>query len=321
MAVLDFEKPLVELEKRVEALRMKVHLGEASSGELEKLENKLRKLRVKVMDGLTPWQRVQLARHMDRPHTLDFFEGMLEQFVELKGDRMGYEDPAVICGLGRLNGMPLVVMGHEKGRTPKERVQRRFGMPHPEGYRKASRLMDLAERFGRPVLSLVDTPGAYPGVDAEARGQAGAIAQNLLKWADLGVPSVAVVIGEGGSGGALALAMADRVLMMEHSVYSVISPEGCAAILWRDEAKKEDAAEVLKLTAKDAMGLGIIHEIVEEPPGGAHRDPQAAIKAVAQACQRHFQELLRIPKEERKALRAQNYRRMGIIRVEGAKGK
>jgi acetyl-CoA carboxylase carboxyl transferase subunit alpha len=321
MAVLDFEKPLVELEKRVETLRMKVRLGEASSGELEKLESKLKKLRAKVMEGLTPWQRVQLARHMDRPHAVDFFQGMLEEFVELKGDRMGYEDPAVICGLGRLNGMPLVVMGHEKGRTPKERLEHRFGMPHPEGYRKASRLMDLAERFGRPVLSLVDTPGAYPGVDAEARGQAGAIAQNLLKWAALGVPSVAVVIGEGGSGGALALAMADRVLMMEHSVYSVISPEGCAAILWRDEAKKEDAAEVLKLTAKDAMGLGIIHEIVKEPPGGAHRDPEAAIQAVAQACQKHFQELIRIPQDERKALRAQNYRRMGIIRVEGAKAK
>lgn len=316
---MDFEKPLVELESRVEALRMRVHLGEAPQGALEKLERKLNKLRAKVMEGLSPWQRVQLARHMDRPHTMDFLQGMLEEFVELKGDRMGYEDPAVICGLGRLGGMPLVVMGHEKGRTPKERMERRFGMPHPEGYRKALRIMDLAERFGRPVLSLVDTPGAYPGVDAEARGQAGAIAQNLLKWANLGVPSVAVIIGEGGSGGALALAMADRVLMMEHSVYSVISPEGCAAILWRDEARKEDAAAVLKLTAKDAMGLGIIHEIVKEPPGGAHRDPEAAIRAVAEACRKHFQELMNMPQSERQALRAQNYRRMGIVRVEGAK--
>ncbi len=321
MAVLDFEKPLVELEKKVAALRVKVHLGEASQVELERLERKLEKLRVKVLEGLTPWQRVQLARHMDRPHTWDFLQGMLEEFVELKGDRMGYEDPAVICGLGRLRGMPLVVMGHEKGRTPRERMARRFGMPHPEGYRKACRMMDLAERFQRPVLSLVDTPGAYPGVDAEARGQAGAIAQNLLRWANLGVPSVAVVIGEGGSGGALALAMADRVLMMENSVYSVISPEGCAAILWRDESKKEDAAQVLKLTAKDAMALGIIHEIVKEPPGGAHKDPEAAIRSVAEACQRHLEELIRMPQEERKALRARNYRRMGIVQVQEARSR
>ncbi len=320
MAVLEFEKPLVELEKRVEALRVQVHLGKASSGELKRLQRRLEKLRVKVMEGLRPWQRVQLARHMDRPHTVDFLQGMLEEFVELKGDRMGHEDPAVICGLGRFRGMPLLVMGHEKGRSPKERVQRRFGMPHPEGYRKASRLMALAERFGRPVLCLVDTPGAYPGVDAEARGQAGAIAQNLLQWADLDVPSVAVVIGEGGSGGALALAMADRVLMMEHSVYSVISPEGCAAILWRDEAKKEEAAQVLKLTAEDAMAMGIIHEIVKEPPGGAHKDPEAAIRAVAEACEKHFRELIQIPRQERKALKAEHYRRMGVVRVEGARG-
>jgi acetyl-CoA carboxylase carboxyl transferase subunit alpha len=218
MAVLEFERPLVELEKRVEALRVQVHLGESSPGELDKLQRKLERLRSKVMDGLSPWQRVQLARHMDRPHTLDFLQGMLDEFVELKGDRMGYEDPAVVGGLGRLRGMPVVVLGHEKGRTPKERLERRFGMPYPEGYRKALRLMDLAERFRRPVIALVDTPGAYPGVDAEARGQAAAIAQNLLRWADLSVPSVAVIIGEGGSGGALALAMADRVLMMEHSV-------------------------------------------------------------------------------------------------------
>ena len=321
MAVLEFERPLVELEKRVEALRVQVHLGESSPGELDKLQRKLERLRSKVMDGLSPWQRVQLARHMDRPHTLDFLQGMLDEFVELKGDRMGYEDPAVVGGLGRLRGMPVVVLGHEKGRTPKERLERRFGMPHPEGYRKALRLMDLAERFRRPVIALVDTPGAYPGVDAEARGQAAAIAQNLLRWADLSVPSVAVIIGEGGSGGALALAMADRVLMMEHSVYSVISPEGCAAILWRDEAKKEAAAAVLRLTAQDAMALGVISEIVKEPPGGAHKDPEAAIGAVADACQRHLEELLRMSPQERKKLRAESYRRMGVIRLDGERGK
>lgn len=320
MAILDFERPLVELEKSVEALKVQVQSGEISPRELQRLERRLEKLRAKVMGGLTSWQRVQLARHMDRPHTLDFLRGMLEEFVELKGDRMGHEDPAVVGGLGRLGGIPLVVVGHEKGRTPQERMQRRFGMPHPEGNRKALRLMDLAERFQRPLLTLVDTPGAYPGVEAEARGQAEAIARNLLRWATLKVPSVAVVIGEGGSGGALALAMADRVLMMEHAVYSVISPEGCAAILWRDESRKVDAAEALKLTAQDAMAMGIVNEVVKEPPGGAHRNPEAAIRAVAEACERHLRELIPIPADQRTARRREQYRRMGVIRLNGGKG-
>lgn len=321
MATLDFEKPLVELENRLETLRARVRLGEASHRELRRLERQLEKLRAKVMVGLTPWQRVQLARHMDRPHSLDFIRGMLEEFVELKGDRMGHEDPAVVGGLGRFRGIPLVVVGHEKGRTTQERVQRRFGMPHPEGNRKALRLMELAERFHRPILTLVDTPGAYPGVEAEARGQAESIARNLLKWATLQVPSVAVIIGEGGSGGALAMAMADRVLMMQHAIYSVISPEGCAAILWRDDSRKMEAAEALKLTAEDALAMGIVNEVIQEPPGGAHRNPDAAVKAVADACERHLRDLMAMEPQKLVALRRERYRKMGVVRLSGPRGK
>ena len=317
MAVLDFERPIVELEKRVEALRLRVKAGEAPSKDLERGERRVERFRKRVFRRLNRWQRVQLARHMDRPHTLDYFHGMLEEFVELHGDRMGHDDPAVIGGLGRLAGIPLVVLGHEKGRTPQERGQRRFGMPHPEGNRKALRLMGLAERFHRPLLTLVDTPGAYPGVEAEARGQAGAIAENLLRWSTLRTPSLAVVIGEGGSGGALALGMADRVLMMEHAIYSVISPEGCAAILWRDEGKKAQAAEALRPTAEDARALGLIHGIIQEPPGGAHRDPQGAFRAVGEACHHHLQEILSYTAEDLLARRQENYRKMGVIAGEG----
>jgi acetyl-CoA carboxylase carboxyl transferase subunit alpha len=250
---------------------------------------------------------------MDRPHALDCIHGMFEEFVELRGDRMGHEDSAVVGGLGRLGGIPLVVMGHEKGRTPQERVQRHFGMPHPEGNRKALRLMDLAERFHRPVLSFVDTPGAYPGVEAEARGQAAAIAESLLRWSNLRTVSLAVVIGEGGSGGALAMAMADRVLMMENAIYSVISPEGCAAILWRDEAKKVQAAEALKLAATDALSLGLIHDVVPEPPGGAHRDPRAAFALLRESCERNLRELMEFPADELLARRYDRYRKMGAV--------
>lgn len=316
MAILEFERPLLELEKSIEILRARVELGEASVGELRKLEQRLEKLRKRIMGSLSRWQRVQLARHMDRPHCMDYIKGMMEEFVELRGDRLGHDDPAVVGGLGRLRGMPLVIIGHEKGRTPHERVKRRFGMPHPEGNRKALRLMNLAERFSRPLVTLVDTPGAYPGVEAEARGQATAIADNLLKWSVLRVPSVAVIIGEGGSGGALALAMADRVLMMEYSIYSVISPEGCAAILWKDENKKKEAAEALKLTAQDAFALGIINEVIEEPPGGAHRDPGSAVEAVAMAIERNLKELLLMGEEERIKRRRERYRRMGVVLVE-----
>jgi acetyl-CoA carboxylase carboxyl transferase subunit alpha len=318
MAVLDFEKPLVDLEERVEALRILVEAGQASAKELHRREEELDRLRRKLLQRLNRWQRVQLARHMDRPHSVDYIQGMLEEFVEIHGDRLGHDDAAVVGGLGRLQGIPLVVIGHEKGRTLQQRGQRHFGMPHPEGNRKALRLMALAERFKRPILTLVDTPGAYPGVEAEARGQASAIAENLLRWAMLKSPSLSVVIGEGGSGGALALAMADRVLMMEHAMYSVISPEGCAAILWRDEGKKAQAAEALRLTAQDALAMGLIQDIVPEPPGGAHRNQQAAMGALREACHRHLRELLRLPLEELLAQRYRRYRGMGV--TEGEEG-
>jgi acetyl-CoA carboxylase carboxyl transferase subunit alpha len=251
---------------------------------------------------------------------MDYIEGILEEFVELHGDRMGHDDPAVIAGLGRLEGIPLVVLGHEKGRTLAERTQRNFGMPHPEGNRKALRMLAMAERFSRPVLALVDTPGAYAGVAAEARGQASAIAENLLAWAKLQVPTVAAIIGEGGSGGALALAMADRVLMMEHSVYSVISPEGCAAILWRDEGKKAQAAEALRLSAQDALAAGLIHETIAEPPGGAHRDPVSAKESLKEACVRQLEGLLSLSPDALVAQRYERYRGMGVIGVEDKGG-
>ncbi len=321
MTVLDFERPIVELEKKVEEMRLSFEAGQCPAKELQRAERRLRELRERVFKRLTRWEKVQLARHLDRPHTVDYLEGMLEEFLELHGDRMGHDDPAVMGGLGRLRGMPLVVVGHEKGRTIQQRAQRNFGMPHPEGNRKAMRLMALAERFKRPLLALVDTPGAYPGVEAEARGQAVAISESLMAWAMLKTPSVAVVIGEGGSGGALALGMADRVLMMEHAVYSVISPEGCAAILWRDEGKKDVAAEALKLSAEDALRMGLIDEIVAEPPGGAHRDHESAVRAVGEACHRHLLELSALSLEELLALRYERYRRMGVFTGEADQGE
>jgi acetyl-CoA carboxylase carboxyl transferase subunit alpha len=316
MAVLDFEKPLVELEERVAALRILVESGKGASKELQRLQKRLDQQRKRIFARLNRWEKVQLARHMDRPHATDYIEGLLDDFVELHGDRQGFDDPAIVAGLGRLERLPVVVMGHEKGRTLAQRAKRNFGMSHPEGNRKILRMMSLAERFNRPILTLVDTPGAYPGVDAEARGQASSIAENLLKWAVLGVPSVAVIIGEGGSGGALAMAMADRVLMLEHSIYSVISPEGCAAILWRDESKKTAAADSLRLSAQDALDLGLIDEIVVEPAGGAHRDQAGAVKHVGEACLRHLNALLAKPKDELKTERFERYRRIGAPEAE-----
>jgi acetyl-CoA carboxylase carboxyl transferase subunit alpha len=278
---LDFEKPVVELETKISELRdfttgSNIEVGE----ELKRLERKADKMRTEIYSKLTRWQRVQLARHPRRPYTLDYIDAICDSFLELHGDRGYRDDPAIVAGMARLDGRPLVVVGHQKGRNTKENLHRNFGMPHPEGYRKALRLFHLADRFRLPVLTLVDTPGAYPGVGAEERGQSEAIAVNLREMASLSVPIVSLVIGEGGSGGALALAVADRVFMMENAIYSVISPEGCAGILWKDKAKARDAAEVLKLTAKDILELGVIDGLVPEPLGGAHRDPAAAAAAV-----------------------------------------
>jgi len=278
---LEFEKPVVELEGKIQELRdfatsSSIEVGE----EVERLEKKADKLRREIYSNLTRWQRVQLARHPRRPYTLDYIAEICDEFQELHGDRGFADDRSIVAGLARIDGRPLVIVGQQKGRNTKENLRRNFGMPHPEGYRKALRLFQLADRFRLPVVTFVDTPGAYPGVGAEERGQSEAIARNLREMARLRIPSVCLVIGEGGSGGALALAVTDRVYMLENAIYSVISPEGCAGILWRDRAKAPEAAEVLKLTAADALGLGVIDGLVPEPPGGAHRDLARTAAAV-----------------------------------------
>jgi acetyl-CoA carboxylase carboxyl transferase subunit alpha len=309
---LDFEKPIVELERQIAHLKRLADDRQLDvQGEIGPLEAKLVDLRRDIYRNLTPLQRVQVARHPKRPYTLDYIRRVFTDFVELKGDRLFRDDPAIIGGWARLQGRPTMVVGHQKGRDTKENLKRNFGMPHPEGYRKALRLMHMAERFNAPVITLIDTPGAYPGLGAEERGQAEAIARNLEEMAALRIPFVAAVIGEGGSGGALALGVADRLLMLENAVYSVISPEGCAAILWNDAGQKERAAEALKLTATDLLELGVIDEIVPEPPGGAHADPDTAAESLAAAIHRHLDELVELDPEERVRLRADKYRRMG----------
>ncbi len=281
---LDFERPIAELEGKIEELR---HLS-ADSGlniaeEVGRLEAQAGRLLRQSYARLSPWQKVLVARHPDRPHCLDYIAGLISEFVPLAGDRAFAEDPAIVGGIGRFRGRSVMVIGTEKGADTESRVTRNFGMARPEGYRKARRLMRLAERFGLPVLTLVDTAGAYPGVDAEARGQSEAIARAIETALDIRVPLIAAIIGEGGSGGAIALAAGNAVLMLEHAIYTVISPEGCASILWRDAAHAQEAAEALQLTAQDLLRLGVIDRIVPEPLGGAHRVPQEAIAALGEA--------------------------------------
>ena len=281
---LDFEKPIAELEGKIEELRHLTGSEDVNIAEdVANLQSKIDKLLVQAYSKLTPWQKTQVARHHDRPHAVDYIAAFIEDFTPLAGDRQFAEDPAVIGGLGRFKGTSVVVIGHEKGSGTDGRLKHNFGMARPEGYRKAQRLMKLADHFNLPVITLIDTPGAYPGVDAEARGQAEAIARSIETCMGLRVPVISVIIGEGGSGGALALAVANTVMMQEHAIYSVISPEGCASILWRDGDKTEDAAEALKLMAENLMELGIIDKIIDEPIGGAHRNKQAAIDAVSAA--------------------------------------
>lgn len=281
---LDFERPIEELEIKIDELK---RLSDGKdidiSGEIKKLEKKVRNLRSEIFSSLTPWQKTLIARHPDRPYTLDYIKLAASDFIELHGDRRFSDDPAIVAGLAKINGFPIAIVGHQKGRGTKERISRNFGQPHPEGYRKALRVMKLAERFKRPVVTLVDTPGAYPGIGAEERGQAEAIAVNLMEMSRLKVPIISIVIGEGGSGGALALGVADRLYMLEHAVYSVISPEGCAAILWKKDgdlgtADFSKAAEALKLTAQDLLKFKIIDGIIPEPLGGAHREPETTAK-------------------------------------------
>jgi len=317
---LEFEKPLVELEREIEHLR-RFSKGRPShfNEQLSHLEDKLNRLKREIFSNLTGWQITQLARHIDRPKTSHYIQWMFENFTELHGDRNYGDDPAIVGGISKFNGRSVVLIGHQKGADAKEMARRNFGMPHPEGYRKALRLMKLAETFGKPILTMIDTPGAFPGVGAEERGQAEAIANNLKTMITLRTPIIATVIGEGGSGGALAIGIGDRVLMLEYSIYSVISPEGCAAILWKDGRKGEVAAESLKLTAHDLHQLGVIDEIVKEPLGGAHRDPETMAERLKGTVEHHLRGLESMEIEELLKLRYEKFRRMGTF-IEGGTG-
>ena len=313
----EFEKPIIELERQIDHLkRLAADRQLDVQQEIEPLQAKLAELRADIYQHLTPMQRVQVARHPRRPFTLDYIAKVFTDFVELKGDRLYRDDPAIVGGWARLRDRPVVVIGQQKGRDTKDNLKRNFGMAHPEGYRKALRLMFMAERFQAPVITLIDTPGAYPGLGAEERGQAEAIARNLEEMAALKTPLVAVIIGEGGSGGALALGLANRVLMMENAIYSVISPEGCAAILWKDAAQKERAAESLKLTSNDLLRLGLVDQIVAEPPGGAHSGPAEAATNLEAALAASVEELTKLAPDELKQLRRDKYLQMGSY-VEG----
>ncbi len=307
---LDFEKPLADLERKIEELHELSGDTLDLKAEIAKLEKKAEKVQEEIFSNLSRWQTAQVARHINRPFTLDYLNLIFTEFTELHGDRNFGDDHAIVGGLARLDGEPVMVVGHQKGRDTKEKVYRNFGMPNPEGYRKALRLMEMAEQFKLPIITFVDTPGAFPGIGAEERGQAEAIARNLREMARLTVPIIVVITGEGGSGGALAIAVGDRVLMLEHSVYAVISPEGCAAILWSDGTKGEQAAEALKLTAKDIKELEVSDEIVKEPLGGAHRDHQTMAKNLHEALSRNLKELKQLPADQLVEERYQKFRKM-----------
>ena len=310
---LDFEKPVAEIEAKIDELRA-VESGESAGPireEIARLEAKAAQVLKDLYAELTPWQKTQVARHPDRPHCLDYVSALITDFVSLAGDRKFGEDDAVVTGFGRFRGESICVIGHEKGSSTEGRLRHNFGMARPEGYRKAERLMQMADRFGIPVLSLVDTAGAYPGIGAEERGQAEAIARSTSASLELGVPNVAVVIGEGGSGGAIAIATANRVLMLENAIYSVISPEGAASILWRDTSKAQDAATSMKITADDMVRFGVIDQVVAEPPGGAHRDPATAIASTGEAIADALGELSGLDRETVRRQRREKFLAIG----------
>ncbi|HEY6004975.1 MAG TPA: acetyl-CoA carboxylase carboxyltransferase subunit alpha [Anaeromyxobacter sp.] len=314
---LDFERPLIALESKIAELK------ELSGGaridfteEIQKLERKAKRLQAEIFSDLSPWQIVQLARHPNRPYTLDYVKRLFTDFFEIEGDRRFAADRAIVGGFARFEGEPVVIVGHQKGRGTKENMIRNFGMPRPEGYRKARRLFDLANRFRRPLLIFIDTPGAYPGIGAEERGQAEAIAVNLEVMASLGVPSISVVIGEGASGGALGIGVTSRILMLQYAWYNVISPESCSSILYRDATQGKKSAEALKLTARDLSGFGITDEIIPEPAGGAHRDPDAVAKNVGDAIRRHLAELEKLTSEQLVTDRYKKFRAMGVFTSE-----
>jgi acetyl-CoA carboxylase carboxyl transferase subunit alpha len=312
---LDFEKGVAELEAKVEELRALADAGNTVGigDEISRLEAKAAGALEELYANLSPWEKTQVARHPQRPHCLDFVAGLIADFTPFSGDRKFGDDEAIVGGFGRFRGESVCVIGHEKGSNTEGRLKHNFGMARPEGYRKAVRLMDMADRFDIPVIALVDTAGAYPGIGAEERGQAEAIARSTETSLNLGVPNVAVIVGEGGSGGAIALATANRVLMLEHAIYSVISPEGAASILWRDTARAQDAATSMKITADDMMRLGIIDEIVREPTGGAHRDPAAAIASTGTAIERIFAELKGLDRETIRRNRRDKFLSIGRV--------
>ncbi len=308
---LDFERPLEDLDRRVEELSAR----RPRPAELQPLEQSRHRLEAEIYQDLSPWYRVQLSRHPDRPQTLDYAAQLFRDFTELHGDRSFADDPSVVGGLAWFGAEAVMLVGHQRGRTTQEKIRRNFGMPKPEGYRKALRLFRLAERFGRPIVSMIDTQGAFPGPDAEERGQAEAIARNLRAMAALRVPLIVCVIGEGGSGGALALGVGDRILMFEYACYSVITPEGCASILYRQKTAESvaQAAEALRLTAKDLHALGVIDEIVPEPRGGAHRHAPEAMESLRAALARNLRELSEVPRERLREARYEKFRRMGVL--------
>ena len=311
---MDFEKPIVELEKKIDELKNFISDKKIDiSSEVSRLEEKLQHLKKDTYDNLTAWQKVQLARHPQRPYTLDYINMIMSDFIELHGDRAFADDKAIVCGLAKFENRKVALIGHQKGRDTKENLKRNFGCAHPEGYRKALRIMRLAEEFGLPIVIFIDTPGAYPGIGAEERGQSQAIALNLREMARINVPIIAVVIGEGGSGGALGIGIADRVCVLENAYYSVISPEGCAAILWKDGAKAPEAAEVLKLTAQDLLKRGIIDEIIPEPLGGAHRDPPKMAEFLKASIKKNLNELNTLDKDELLKSRYRKFRNMGVV--------
>ncbi len=317
MAHLEFERPLVELEQRIRELRLAAETRTDGQGvsevELRRLEERAEKLGAEIYGDLDTWQKVLLSRHPDRPYFLDYLERIFEDFVELHGDRSFADDAAIVAGFARFEGRSVAVIGQQKGRTTKEKLRRNFGMPNPEGYRKAMRIMELADRFRRPVFTFIDTPGAYPGVGAEERGQSEAIGQSLLTMSRLRVPIVATVIGEGGSGGALALGVANRVFMMQYATYSVITPEGCASILWRDGARAPEAAKALRMLATDAQSFGVVDEVVPEPHGGAHRDPEAASKGLRDSLRRALATLDGLSPAGLVDARYAKFRAMGVL--------
>ncbi len=317
--VLEFERPIVELEETIDGLRQLAERGGIDvDSQIAELERKAVELRREVFSELSPYQQTQISRHPRRPYTLDYLAEVFTDFQEFHGDRNFMDDEAIVGGLARLDGRPVMVVGHQKGRDTKENVVRNFGMPRPEGYRKALRLMSLADRFQRPIITLIDTPGAYPGIGAEERGQAEAISKNILVMSRLKVPILAVIVGEGGSGGALAIGVANRVLMLQNAIYSVISPEACASILWRDSTQGPRAADALKYTSGDCLRLGVTDEVIPEPLGGAHRDPEVAYTGLKDAMIRHLDELSVLGPEALRQDRYDRFRKLGVINEGGA---